>query len=523
MALDIMTLGASKEYANMVALGISNMRVEGTTVYFTIAESGQEVSVTLPTPADGKDGKDGKDGTNGTNGVDGKDGKDGADGEDGVGIANISIDENNDMTVTYTDGSSQVLHITVPGGGGGGGSSVYYDVELENGELVITKMNGTDTAPTKKDYRWKYVPGTVTTKSVFNYNSRTVESASDQYAVLYYVFNGEKRIRFSGATTGSSNKLAYAFVSQDGNIVKVPSYVKGEVFEDVELDVPDGSYAIYINGNNYMSAHLEVAAEDLQANLKTLQPLLSNYAKKISYRDTFAWKPMPTGYVAFTFDDSLDDVADVVDLFISKNVPCCFGAIPEKMNMGLSNGETVAEAMMRGVNAVGCEVLAHGFSGTEIVTANNIDDLNFLYNKFVVNKQKLIDFGFNVRGCVRVGGSGNICNDPRTDVWVRLFFDYCDLYGIAEPYNHPRISINTGLEGYKAAIDDAITNRTFAPILFHQCPDYIGDLIDYAINQGAVVCNYATVYDTFGSTTEQVGILNRLAALENSNGNEVSY
>lgn len=54
--MEVITLKSSKNYTNQVALGIGNMRVEGTTVYFTINETGEEVSVTLPAPADGKDG-----------------------------------------------------------------------------------------------------------------------------------------------------------------------------------------------------------------------------------------------------------------------------------------------------------------------------------------------------------------------------------------------------------------------------------------------------------------------------------
>lgn len=51
--LNILTLGSGKTYTNMVALGISNMRTSGSTVYFTVAATGEEVSVTLPTPSDG--------------------------------------------------------------------------------------------------------------------------------------------------------------------------------------------------------------------------------------------------------------------------------------------------------------------------------------------------------------------------------------------------------------------------------------------------------------------------------------
>ena len=53
MGLNILTLGSGKTYTNMVALGISNMRTSGSTVYFTVAATGEEVSVTLPAPADG--------------------------------------------------------------------------------------------------------------------------------------------------------------------------------------------------------------------------------------------------------------------------------------------------------------------------------------------------------------------------------------------------------------------------------------------------------------------------------------
>ena len=49
-------MARSKNYTNQVALGISNMRTSGSTVYFTVAATGEEVSVTLPAPSDGQDG-----------------------------------------------------------------------------------------------------------------------------------------------------------------------------------------------------------------------------------------------------------------------------------------------------------------------------------------------------------------------------------------------------------------------------------------------------------------------------------
>lgn len=74
--MDIIALGASKTYTNQVALGIGNMRVNGTTVYFTIAQTGEEVSITLPTP------------------------------EDGVSIADVSLNANHQIVCEMSDGTS---------------------------------------------------------------------------------------------------------------------------------------------------------------------------------------------------------------------------------------------------------------------------------------------------------------------------------------------------------------------------------------------------------------------------------
>lgn len=477
------------------------------------------------------------------------------DGKDGVSVTGVLDKGNGAFTLSFSDGTESDAIQTVkgekgekgnpgekgePGNDGVTPNLTIGTVEtLDAGTSATASITGDKENPvlnlgipkgvdgqgceSSKDYRWQYVEGIVSPRCLYNYKTKTLENAGNQYTSVRYVLNGEKKIRFSGTTSGSSAKLAYVFLDSDGNAISYPSFVSGQRFDDVILDVPDNSYEVRINGNNYTSAHIEVAVEDLQADIHTLPYLLNNLCKKIQYKDTFAWKPMDTGYIAFTFDDSLDDIASVVDLFISKGVPCCFGAIPEKLNMSLSNGETIAQAMKRGVDTVGCEVLAHGSSATEIVTADNIDDMNFLYNKFIVNKQKFLDMGFDVRGTVRVGGNGNICNDPRTDVWNRVFFDYGDLYGVEEPYNHARFTAST-TEAYYKAIDIAISEKTFTPLLFHAADlDELPNMIDYVVNNGGKIATYAIVYDTFGSTVETVDILNRISAIENADGNEVAY
>lgn len=392
--------------------------------------------------------------------------------------------------------------------------------------ISVTVNNGGDTSVITAEsfnIRFKAVVGVTHVGSCYSYTQKSIRGTGNQYNCIEYAFDGsEKKIRFSGATAGGSDRLAYCFVDDDLNVIEKPEFISGELYENIVLDIPQGATKVYINGNGYESPHLEVAVEDKMSDSGYLSQLLGRFGKKIQYKDKFAWKPMPKAFIAFTFDDSNDDISSIVDMFVSKGVPCCFGAIPDKLLMGTSAGETVLDAMKRAI-AVGGEVLAHGNGTDGIVTADNIDDENYLYNKFVINDQKFFDFGLNVRGIVRVGGKGNICYDSRTDEWVRLFYDYGDMYGVAEPHNHPRFS-GTTYEDYKGAVDKAIADKTFCPLLFHQAPDWLETLLDYVIaHEGAAVSNYADVYDTYGSTEDIVNLNSRISAIEQNDGNEVKY
>ena len=402
----------------------------------------------------------------------------------------------------------------------GNNESTYkLDIQTANGKLTTPNLKGVGNFTG----RWEYKYTEFYLTQCWNYDTKQLKDMGALYSCMKYVFNGEKQVRISGVDTGTWQCVAYCFVDENNDVISMAEYVKGTTYKNLVLNVPSNAYALYVNGNNYASAYIEVLTEDTMGDTRYLPYLLTNFGKKLQYKEEFQWKEIPEPLIAFTFDDSLPSTSDIIDLFISKGVPCCFGAIPELLNMGVNSGETLAQAMQRGVDAVGCEVLAHGNSGYEIVTDENIDDMNFLYNKFVVNKQKFLDHGFNVRGVVRVGGSGNICFDKRTDEWVRLFFDYGDAYGINEPQNHPRVSSGSSIEADKASIDKAIANKGFTSLLFHQPPEYLGELIDYAIEKGARICNYAYAYDTYGSTKKEVSILNRLDAIEKANGNEVVY
>lgn len=403
-----------------------------------------------------------------------------------------------------------------------------YEIGGSNGEGTTTSFDIDDV-----NYRFKYVQGIVHKGKLYSYTQKTMRDTGTIYTGIEYELDGtETHIRFTGATSGATDRVAWCFVDENNDVIAKAEYVKSECFENAVVEVPSGAKKVYINGDNKRSAHLEVRISDLMADRGWLNQLLTVFGKRISYKENFAWKEMPTGHFAFTFDDSLDDIGEVVDLFESLGVPCCFGAIPERLNEGINQTETVGDVMLRAIRNGG-EVLAHG-DGGGIITAANVEDENYLFSKFVCNMQKFYDYGINVRGVLRVGGSDsngnpNLCEDERTDKWVRLFYDYGDLYGLKEPYNHERVNLATNSESMKAQIDSIIAEKSFCSFIFHSASDLhdsITEAVRYIQSRGGVVCTYAYVYDKYGSTEEKQDVENRIKALENNNtenGNEVKY
>ena len=524
--MDIISYALSKKIAEHAVSGIQSMSINGQNLIINTKDSGV-LTMTFPTP------------------------------KDGVSVTDIDVNSNNQIVFTMSDGTEFISGEIPTVKGDKGDPFTYSDFTQEQLEalkgadgqdgfspiieenenntdkiykLDITTADRTFTTPNLKgadgqggnnynsSFRWKKV-GTYHPGCQYGIKSKSVYTVASQYTALSYELNGEKLIKFSGACGGSNDRCAYAFVDENNNDLGHSEWVSMQTFSNVVLQVPENAKKVFINGNGAESPYLEVAVEDEMGNIQNLQYLLNAIGRKVSYKDKFAWKSMPTGLIAFTFDDSIDTTNDIVDLFIRKGVPCCFGCIPSMLYKTLPNNETIADAMQRGVNSVGCEVLAHG---GYIVTEANVNDENYLFEKFVYYREKINLAGFDCRGIVRTGGSeggyDNLCNSPITDKWVRLLFDYSDLYGVEEPYNHARVSKTTEQE-YKTAIDSAIANKEFVPLLFHQPPEYLENLIDYAIDQGAVICTYAYAYDTYGSTEQEVNILNRLKALE-SGGSE---
>ena len=98
---------ANRAIDNIDSVSISSASVDKNGDLIITLSSGDKINAGNVKGEPGKDGADGKNGTNGINGSQGNTGATGANGKDGIGISSVKIDDNKELIITYTDGTSK--------------------------------------------------------------------------------------------------------------------------------------------------------------------------------------------------------------------------------------------------------------------------------------------------------------------------------------------------------------------------------------------------------------------------------
>lgn len=312
--------------------------------------------------------------------------------------------------------------------------------------------------------------------------------------------------------------LGIKSVDIDGNNHLIVTYDDDTTHDAGELPTSGGGGGTNVVANPTLDG-TESALNGLQVgNVKykvegdvTTKLLIDSlYAR--NRKHDFAWGELPHAMIALVVDDCLPDViSGCVNNAQAKQIPLNMAIIVDKFNLQATN-ETVLQAIKRGI-ANGGEALMHG---NGIITAENIDNENYLKTCFLTKKEVAIQNGINPRGFIVMGGGDEVYGDPRTDRWVRALYDYSDGYGLTniEPYYHRRLGCTSLIEA-KSYIDNAVANKKFIVIFAHKWWEWWGDMIDYAKAQGAEFVTYAYVYDKYGSTKAEKASETRIKALEN--------
>ena len=288
----------------------------------------------------------------------------------------------------------------------------------------------------------------------------------------------------------------------------------------VEITIPSGATRMYISNYNNQNISIQkklTLDKDEFNKIKNKQDEILNYVDT-NYEniesDPIIYSELDKAYITFVNDDSRPNVDKFADLFISKNIPLCFAAVADNLLNNASNlTETRLDVALR-VQEAGGEILAHN---APVVTANTINDNNFMYNYFAVQKQLLTRMGLNVNGIILAGGTGQITGSPLTAKWASALYKYSDLLGekyntslgIDSVYYHSRGGLgnyNNDIEKIKSDIDKAIEDRAWKVFYFHDIDEVsletLEEIFDYINSKSSneiEVVTYNTMYEKFAA------------------------
>ena len=242
-------------------------------------------------------------------------------------------------------------------------------------------------------------------------------------------------------------------------------------------------YAFYREAT-LRGADLSTVSEDeyKDSMLKVLQE-----NREISVESNIGSYKLDKGYLSFVVDDLRPDIDKIADIFEEYDIPLCIAAPDAMLNVGLEGKKSHYDTCVQVVSNGG-EILAH--NGL-VITEDNADDMDAMFEEFFGRRYYLEEYGFDVKGIILAGGSGQILGDIRTDLYARTYYQYSDLYGeeqYGEPYYHPRTWVEHILNNYEEYIKQVVNYNKWSVIYFH-------DLNEVSEERLRAILNCVASYD----------------------------
>ena len=298
-----------------------------------------------------------------------------------------------------------------------------------------------------------------------------------------------------------------------------------------EFTIPDGVY--YITFVMWSGIHSDLQKygkhyEMTQADKDLLEQLMVlNQTKQRTYTQPRIRKPK-RGMVTIVHDDMNYNPAEIAEMFAVRGLKLCWAHTGDFNNVVGTAGDNATYfnrymtkwEMMKIGESLGFERLQH--EGT-VITADNIDDWDALYEQFAKRKEDAEWFGFFPSTYILAGGNGLIAGDLRTDKWVRYFYKMSDLYGTpydgestdrnpnpwtGNPYFYGRGALSNNNTDEKiqqvcASILSGIESGNWMIFYTHGFPDLSKErleyLLDFIIEHDIPVCTYSDVYSAYAT------------------------
>lgn len=320
---------------------------------------------------------------------------------------------------------------------------------------------------------------------------------------LISVSEGEKyRVTLGGIWVGV-NATSIVFLDSDKNFVGIP-YNNSNVVAK-EITIPTGVAYMGITVWSgvepiiYRVSSLTSYSED---KIREEHLVRMKHEQNIQHKTKIPYYKAPSRpYISFVHDDCRTVFDVLAQHFIDRNIPLCVAAPPTSLTMNSSVGNLSMRQVLDNVVEAGGEVLVH--HGQQMTQAM-LDDYDTCFEHFVTAKKVLEDCGYDINGIILAGGTGQVLASPISDMWIRSYYLYSDLYGeskYAEPYNHERQSlVNLGtFEKAKSRIETAIANNEWLVMYMHDWNDFPEEelikLLDWINEHGIEVNTYKQVYD----------------------------
>ena len=352
--------------------------------------------------------------------------------------------------------------------------------------------------------------------NVKDYNGSSYSQTSARNIVMTSGFSAGDTIYVSGYSDGNDSYGLIGFFNSSQQLIRT-FYKFDENYSRKEFVIPEGTAEIRINGWT-----LSMPAVEYLVEVKNLDDVVNDIDKEKSWFDWYnqnifsrlneLQKSVPFSLnvnrpvLSFVFDDTMEDIKDVEDLFASKNVPCCFATIPDNLRLYVTGLTITRESVLLTAQSNGCEILVHG---REPLTSESTDEQ--VYNLFVGNKKTLADKGFVVDGIIEVGGTGYTTFDTqRCEKYLKDLYRYSDGYGrnlnLTQFYSNNRKWLSSNLATNKGLIDAAVIAKRWDMLSAHGVVvsggiglQVLSDTIDYAISQGCEILTMRNVYNKYSN------------------------
>jgi hypothetical protein len=341
---------------------------------------------------------------------------------------------------------------------------------------------------------------------------------------FYPVIAGEKFIATITRLSGTYTDGVPILFTDDSLVVKgFPIDADNAVNQTIT--VPEGATRMYVTYycNQVFRLDKLVVASSLSEMPSVNQFSLVNQMdslQAISKLYRLKYGTLDKAYITFIADDVRADIDAVYDVFQTYNLPLCSSCIASELPNICSDGVTVRKAIIDQMVTDGGEVLAHH---TTTLTSSNYD-FDTLYDHFAKTKETLQDYGYDVNGIILAGGVGQDTIDfADIEKWSRMYYLYSDLYGIAEPYRHPRYSIAYSYstqEAFEARIQQAITDKEWVVFYMHSLTEISAENLALRLAYVAglestdIQCvNYKHMYDNFITSAVSGAVGKTLASI----------